>query len=255
MPISPEERKLIIELKEQIVAHFGESEWIELGLLTGKQDLVASHHRLLRSLRFSDPDYEGHVLSVLQSMATASPGNLEIIYNYVQLKCPEAGENMSSENRQARRLVFSPLAFEIPNEEPNQNLVSVMMPYAAEFTPVYKAIQGAAEDAEIQCQRAKDIWEDSRVIQDIFALIFKSYLVVCDFSERNPNVFYEAGIAHTLGKHVIPIAQSSDDIPFDLQHHRYLKYLNNAEGRSELRSKLAERIKTLLNKRNQTTFA
>jgi hypothetical protein len=63
-----------------------------------------------------------------------------------------------------------------------------------------------------------------------FSLIFRAAIVVCDFSGRNANVFYEAGIAHTLGKQVVPLSQSKDDVPFDLGHHRYLQYLNNGEG-------------------------
>jgi len=53
---------------------------------------------------------------------------------------------------------------------------------------------------------------------------------------------YETGIAHTLGKHVVPITQSMGDIPFDLHHHRILKYLANTEGLVELRSRLAVRL-------------
>ena len=43
-------------------------------------------------------------------------------------------------------------------------------------------------------------------------------------------MFYETGIAHTLGKHVIPITQSSDDVPFDLRHHRYILYTTTVRG-------------------------
>jgi len=68
---------------------------------------------------------------------------------------------------------------------------------------------------------------------------------VCDFSGKNPNVFYEAGIAHTLGKHVVPITQSKQDIPFDLQHHRHAKYLNNGEGLEKLKQELYSRFVTL----------
>ena len=46
---------------------------------------------------------------------------------------------------------------------------------------------------------------------------------------RFPNVFYEARIAHTLGREVILITQNENDIPFDLRHLRYVRYLNNAE--------------------------
>ena len=60
-------------------------------------------------------------------------------------------------------------------------------------------------------------------------------------------MFYEAGIAHTLGKHVIPIAQTLKDIPFDLRHHRTLTYLNNQEGRAAMQAILSNRIAHLLN--------
>jgi hypothetical protein len=42
-------------------------------------------------------------------------------------------------------------------------------------------------------------------------------IVIADLNSRNPNVFYETGIAHTLGRDVIQIAQSIEDVPFDLR--------------------------------------
>ena len=62
------------------------------------------------------------------------------------------------------------------------------------------------------------------------AFIARSKVVVCDLTGRNANVFYETGIAHALGREVVLITQSEHDIPFDLAHHRYVKYLGNAEG-------------------------
>jgi len=114
--------------------------------------------------------------------------------------------------------------------------------------PVFAAINHAAEANQLYCQRVDDMWDDSTVIQDIFSLIFRSTIVVCDFSGRNPNVFYECGIAHTLGKHVVPIAQHQSDVPFDLRHHRYLSYHNNAEGLVTLTDSLAKRFATLVGK-------
>jgi hypothetical protein len=85
-----------------------------------------------------------------------------------------------------------------------------------------KSIQNRFDEDQcgLNCDRADNIWKESAVIQDIFGLIYRSYIVVCDFTGKNPNVFYEAGIAHTLGKHVIPITQHADDIPFDLRQGR-----------------------------------
>ena len=58
-------------------------------------------------------------------------------------------------------------------------------------------------------------------------------------------MFYEAGIAHTLGKSVVPIAQNDHDVPFDLRHHRYIRYLNNGEGLTSLSQALLPRLRTL----------
>ena len=91
------------------------------------------------------------------------------------------------------------------------------------------------------------MWENASIITDIVNLIDRSRVVICDCTGRNPNVFYEIGIAHTLGREVILITQADADIPFDLRHLRYVKYLNNAEGRAVLRAALEARLTTLLN--------
>ncbi len=236
----------LVALKDRVLKGFGESEWKELGALTNTLDYVTGHDRLLRSLSWHDDDYEGHVLTALKKIIDSSPLNYAIVQDYICLKCPEVGEFVSSKDEGGRRILFTPLVFKTPTVNVNPHLISVMMPFKAELTDIYAAIKKAAESAGFSCMRADDLWNDSTVIQDIFSLIFESYIVVCDFSDRNENVFYEAGIAHTLGKHVVPITQSADDIPFDLRHHRYAKYLNNSEGRAALAANLTERFTVLL---------
>ena len=70
-------------------------------------------------------------------------------------------------------------------------------------------------------------------------------MVIVDFTGKNPNVMYETGIAHTLGKTVIPITQSLDDIPSDLGHHRALKYYPNEEGLRNLSNELYKRLNVI----------
>lgn len=139
-----------------------------------------------------------------------------------------------------------PVVFQIPESETiDGSLVSAMMPFDAGFAGVYGAIQLAAANLGMRCLRADDIWEHHAIIQDVVALIDRSRIVVCDCTGRNPNVFYEAGIAHALGRDVILITRSEHDIPFDLRHIRYVQYLNNAEGLAALGSALQQRIQTL----------
>lgn len=109
-----------------------------------------------------------------------------------------------------------------------------MMPFDAGFSPVYETLKATVEKVGLRCRRADEIWENPAIIQDIVSLIDRSRVVICDWTGRNPNVSYEIGIAHTLGREAILIAQNAVDIPFDLRHLRYLPYLNNAEGRQAL---------------------
>jgi hypothetical protein len=140
--------------------------------------------------------------------------------------------------RRPKPRVFTLLEPEIIEPE----LVGAMMPFDAAFADVYAALKAASEDAGLRCRRADDLWENPAVIQDVVSLIDRSKIVICDCTGRNPNVFYEIGIAHTLGRDVILITQSESDIPFDLRHLRYVKYLNNRQGLSELRERISQRL-------------
>lgn len=144
---------------------------------------------------------------------------------------------------------FSPTVFSIKDNEIDEDLISVMMPFSAEFNAVYQAIKTAISKTDMICKRADDIWDDDIIMQDVIRLISTARIVICDCTFRNPNVFYEAGIAHTLGKEVILISQSEQDIPFDLRHIRHIRYLNNGEGLDELSKKLKQRIDSILSKR------
>jgi hypothetical protein len=161
--------------------------------------------------------------------------------------CPLHGEFVSTsftEVQTEKLVTFKPSVFHVPDEPQNDKLVSVMMPFTG-FGDTYAAIQKVTNYMKLECLRADDIWDNSTFIQDIFSLIFRSRVVVVDFTGRNPNVMYETGIAHALGKNVVPITQSIDDIPSDLGHHRALKYLPNEQGYKDLCNELYKRLNVL----------
>lgn len=248
--MTPEDGKRLLALKNAAVEHFQGEHWLELGALTGRLNAVRKHDRLLRSLSWGDPDYGTHAFAMLTGMVDADPSSLSIIDEYITGHFQAGGVNVSSIETSGKRIYFNPSVFQTPSSETEPNLLSVMMPYGAGFAPIHAAIIEAAGRNGMTCQRADDIWVHSTVIQDVFSLIYRSYIVVSDFTGKNPNVFYETGIAHTLGKHVIPITQHPSDIPFDLQAHRYLQYHDNAQGHAKLADDLSRRIETLLPRRS-----
>ncbi|MCG9745978.1 hypothetical protein [Shewanella sp. Isolate8] len=168
--------------------------------------------------------------------------------NGVVKLCPAHGQFVSSSYEEVpteQLISFKPSVFNVPKKPQNEKLISVMMPFNASFSGTYDAVKRVAEYMQLECLRADDIWDNSTFMQDIFDLIFCAKVIVVDFTGRNPNVMYETGIAHTLGKTVIPITQSLDDIPSDLGHHRALKYLPNEQGYRDLSNELYKRLKVI----------
>jgi hypothetical protein len=97
----------------------------------------------------------------------------------------------------------------------------------------------------MRCHCADDIWVNIHITEDIINLLWRARVVVADLTGKNANVFYETGIAHTLGCDTIQISQSMADVPFDLQTVRTLAYLNNDQGRDALRPKVTARFTDL----------
>ncbi|HKR46304.1 MAG TPA: hypothetical protein VJU59_42705, partial [Paraburkholderia sp.] len=203
------------------------------------------HSRLLRSLSFGDDDYEGNVIQVLRQIVLRDQQKVDMMENYVSRKfeADVDAEYVSAVPSQ-RKIAFAPNVFQIPEGAVRTDQVAVMMPFAPNFTPVYEAIKRASSP-NYECVRADDIWNHSTFIQDIFSLILLSAVVVVDFTGKNPNVMYETGIAHTLGKHVVPITQSLYDLPSDMQHHRVLQYHPNGEGLRALEQGLGKKLASL----------
>lgn len=51
-----------------------------------------------------------------------------------------------------------------------------------------------------------------------------SDLVIADLSTLNPNVFYEIGLRHMLGKAIIHVADENTKLPFDVSSFRTVIY-------------------------------
>lgn len=136
-----------------------------------------------------------------------------------------------------------PTVFRLPTSVPIEpDLVAVMMPFDASFNNVYAALRDAAAAAGMRCLRADDIWVNAHIMDDVINLLWRARVVIADFTGKNPNVFYETGIAHTLGREVIQITRHLDDVPFDLRPIRTLPYLSNTEGCDDLRNRVTARL-------------
>lgn len=126
----------------------------------------------------------------------------------------------------------------------------VLMPFGdiADLQKVYKDhVKVVLEDrCGLRCERADDIYGISGVMQSVWEGINRARVIVADLTGRNPNVFYELGIAHTLGKPVIMLTQSMDFVPFDLRHLRCIVYEYKPKEIERLEKTLEKTVRTVL---------
>lgn len=103
--------------------------------------------------------------------------------------------------------------------------VFVLMPFDHSFADVYSiGIKEACSAAGAYCERLDEQYFTEDMLERIFNQIAKADLIIADMTGKNPNVFYEVGYAHALGKPVILITKNADDIPFDLKHRYHVDY-------------------------------
>ena len=101
----------------------------------------------------------------------------------------------------------------------------VVMPFAKEFDDVYRfGIKSACIDAGAYCERVDEQIFHEDILDRVYNQLSRADVIIADMTHRNPNVFYEVGYAHALGKKVILLTQSSEDIPFDLKHYPHIIY-------------------------------
>lgn len=126
-------------------------------------------------------------------------------------------------------------------------LCFVLMPFAERFQPLYDDhIKPAVEAAGLRCERADDIHGTNLITWDIWERINRARFLVAELTDRNPNVFYELGVAHALSKDVILLTQSMDFVPFDLKSLRCLTYKFTPRGIKSLEKALSATITALM---------
>ena len=130
----------------------------------------------------------------------------------------------------------------------NEKLCFIIMPYTDKLNPIYEnIIKPVIKDLKLECLRADEIFTSKSIIEDIWNNIKKARFIIADLTDRNPNVFYELGLAHALNKEVILLTQDINDVPFDLRHLRFIVYQDSIAGADKLKSDLKNFINEQIN--------
>jgi hypothetical protein len=121
----------------------------------------------------------------------------------------------------------------------------VIMPFSSELDFVHRVIERTITHYGIECVRADQIAVSRPVMEDVKTQIAEADLVIVDFTGKNPNVYYEAGLADAWKKDWIVLGQSTDDLTFDVRHIRSIQYSNTMGADKKLEADLENALKAL----------
>lgn len=102
--------------------------------------------------------------------------------------------------------------------------IFVLTPFHPDFDDAFNVVRSISLNTGFQCFRGDEQNFQSDIFPHILKFIISSEIIIANISGRNPNVFYELGIAHALNKKVILIAESTSELPIDLRSKRILFY-------------------------------
>ena len=104
------------------------------------------------------------------------------------------------------------------------------------------------ESFNLEIKRADELFTTNPILDDIISAIEKSVITIIDISGKNPNVFYELGIAHILKQNQTIIITHDEyaSVPFDITHFRIIKYEDSIVGKNEYEDKLRKTIESII---------
>ena len=121
----------------------------------------------------------------------------------------------------------------------------LIMPFKSELDFVHSVIDRIVTNYGIECIRADQIAISRPVMEDVKTQIAEADIVIVDFTGKNPNVYYEAGLADAWKKDWIILTQSTEDLTFDVRHIRSIAYSNTMGADKKLETDLENALRAL----------
>lgn len=108
-------------------------------------------------------------------------------------------------------------------------------------------IRPAVEPHGLEVIRADQEDRAGIITTHIIQRLVGADLVIADLTQRNPNVFYELAVRHVTRKPLAQIIRAEEEIPFDVQSMRTVKFeLNDPDTLQTARSALERQVGAVL---------
>ncbi len=129
-----------------------------------------------------------------------------------------------------------------PAVQLDRNLVFVLTPFHDDSIGTYEAIRTVCNDLGLRALRGDEEFVRGDILPHVLRHLARARLVIANLEGRNPNVYYELGLAHAMDKTTVLLAKAPESVPFDVRAKKLVLYSNAAELKEKLRLELARSL-------------
>jgi len=157
-------------------------------------------------------------------------------------------------DRRKKTMHIDPI-FKADNLVIDPKMVFCALPFNDDRLEIFiEIIRPHLETMDLNAIKISDVKSiTGNIMENIWTYINKSRFVIVDISDKNPNVFYELGICHTVGKDTIIICDEDSfksdyksKFPFDISGLNTIVYKNKGAGMIKLKEELGHVIKAIV---------
>lgn len=120
--------------------------------------------------------------------------------------------------------------------------VFVVMPFSEKWSDIVfsKMIKPAVEGAGLKCRKGDELPRVGDLTHTIWSCLMDAGLIIAEVSSPNPNVFYEIGLTHAIGKDTFILKQMDSAVPADFGGSHYYEYdlLDLEAGKTHLQREI-----------------
>lgn len=153
---------------------------------------------------------------------------------------------MTEQKNKTEAYIYPKEFFEKNKTNVTKGLCFIIMPFQDKTDRIYnEVISEAIRECGLTPIRADQIFDTRPIMISVMEKINESEIIIADVTDRNPNVFYELGMAHITKDRVILLSQDIEDVPFDLRHFRFIIYEDSEEGGLKLHENIKETLSSI----------